>query len=575
MVHHSKLVNVALWVLRCMLSLKRSSIRGLLALLAWIRQRLVIDKDKPRLPPPPKGIQLPPTQHVLCPSFAPQTEHVTLDKPQDESDRHDGPYTTPNHSLHHSRTSFSATDQLYTKSTSSCAISIGETDAEYESVNSRPSDTHLPNATTIAISLLPITISISPPSQPAPSTAESPSRSSSSEKGWDIAPMSTASLRRWKRGIVVDKCPEGWAARTHAEGALYFFHKEKVLIPPQHYHGDVYSPFVQRIYTDAHMYDPTKATIINEAASQIFGRLQQEIDDQRVQEIMPKEYDLVLEIVNLPDGGVIVGYYFADHASKLLFWMEQFDAFKICSLEIESQYWTHCELYPNCRHYDQETVDEVRGILLHATTDTLTSTTSTALWTAEQNRCFLSILDHIKVKTEADRIWAGAIIEHTQFIHLYGQYGARLERDQTIHGITASSQSRYLKVIEPLLFWGVQAHLAVLEMLWVDHAIDIMAWRLYMEDLGFQSRDLIIDAAILLNGGFAFLSIQSVDNNGLSTPHRSPVQILIYASTVTSYLSKQCDKDTARSNKPRHHVHTPLRVINVVVGGQFAFAILF
>lgn len=79
------------------------------------------------------------------------------------------------------------------------------------------------------------------------------------------------------------------------------------------------------------MYDPTKARIINEAASQIFGRLQQEIDDQKVQEIMPKEYDLVLEIVNLNNGGVIVGYYFADHASKLLFWMEDFDASMICS----------------------------------------------------------------------------------------------------------------------------------------------------------------------------------------------------------------------------------------------------
>lgn len=74
---------------------------------------------------------------------------------------------------------------------------------------------------------------------------------------------------------------------------------------------------------------------------------------------------------------------------------------------------THCELFPNSRHYDQNTVNEVRGVLLHATTgscncsqiahgiylsflDTLTSMTSTALWTAEHNQSLLAILNHVK-----------------------------------------------------------------------------------------------------------------------------------------------------------------------------------
>lgn len=79
------------------------------------------------------------------------------------------------------------------------------------------------------------------------------------------------------------------------------------------------------------MYDPIKATIVNESANQIMHRLQEEISDPQVHRIIPKEYDLVLEIVNLSDGGIIVGYYFADHASRLLFWMDEFDASMICS----------------------------------------------------------------------------------------------------------------------------------------------------------------------------------------------------------------------------------------------------
>ncbi|KAF7983489.1 hypothetical protein HWV62_21802 [Athelia sp. TMB] len=583
--------------------------------------------DDPPPQPPPESILLRSNNESVCPSYVPRVEHVTLDIPHDQGDDHDEPYTTTVHSPSPTRTSFSGRPSpespssrdydgpytttilepsptrtsrtsgqvhLYAESRSSRAISIEETPSDSRSVNSRLSARPVNPASTSAIALLPISThglnnitagpvtpvslrsasprpsrpasrnsqvshepikvsrapspnraSTPPPPPPAPSTAESPSRSSSPEKGWDIAPMSTATVQRWKRGVVVEKCPEGWAARIHAEGALYFFHKEK------------------RIYTDAHMYDPTKATIINEAASQIFGRLQQEIDDPRVHEIMPKEYDLVLEIVNLPDGGVIVGYYFADHTSKLLFWMEEFDASKICSeircvvsiahlrLEIESQYWTHCELYPNCRHYDQETVDEVRGILLHATTDTLTSTTSTALWTTEQNKSLLSILNHVKVKTEADRIWAGAIIEHTQFIHLYGEYGARLDRDQSIHGITVHPHSWYLKVIEPFLFWGAEVHLVALEKIWVDRTVHIEAFRHFIHKLNEEWQDFIIVATVLLNANMAFLSIQSVDTGGNFTSRRTAAQIVSYISIVTSLGSAILSLLLVRQNRSK------------------------
>ncbi|KAF7986293.1 hypothetical protein HWV62_35236 [Athelia sp. TMB] len=304
-----------------------------------------------------------------------------------------------------------------------------------------------------------------------------------------------------------------------------------------------------RIYTDAHMYDPIQATIVDQTAKKILALLS-EVDDPKVQSI---KYDLVLEIVPLPDGNVIVGYYFADHASRLLFWMDEFDASPICSeikcvvsishlrLEIESQYWAHCELFPNCRDYNRAILDEVKGILLHATTDTLTSVTSTALWTTKQNRYLLAVLNQVKVPNDADRLWVGAIIgrvmrnaKHNQFVHLYGQYGARLDRDQSIHGITVHPHSWYLIIVEPFLFWGAEVHLVALEKIWVDRTIHIEPFRHFIHKLNEEWMTFVIIATVLLNANMAFLSIQSVDTSGIFTGDRTIAQIVSYISIVTS-----------------------------------------
>ena len=40
-------------------------------------------------------------------------------------------------------------------------------------------------------------------------------------------------------------------------------------------------------------------------------------------------FELVLEIVEM-DGSKFCGYYFVDHRSKIIFWLEEFDASRIC-----------------------------------------------------------------------------------------------------------------------------------------------------------------------------------------------------------------------------------------------------
>lgn len=75
------------------------------------------------------------------------------------------------------------------------------------------------------------------------------------------------------------------------------------------------------------MYDSEKATFINEAANQILGLLPREALDQEA--TIPQGYDLVLQLVDLGDR-LVVGYYLVDHTTRLLFWMDEFDASIIC-----------------------------------------------------------------------------------------------------------------------------------------------------------------------------------------------------------------------------------------------------
>ena len=83
----------------------------------------------------------------------------------------------------------------------------------------------------------------------------------------------------------------------------------------------------QRIYTDADLYDPGQFTIITESSDQILGELENMARDKNV--TLPPGVELVLEIIPLKDD-FICGYYFVNHNSRCLFWLQEFDAEEIC-----------------------------------------------------------------------------------------------------------------------------------------------------------------------------------------------------------------------------------------------------
>ena len=67
--------------------------------------------------------------------------------------------------------------------------------------------------------------------------------------------------------------------------------------------------------------------VITESANQIWAELDKMARDEGV--TLSSDIELVLEIIPQEDDP-ICGYYFVEHSSRCLFWLEDFDAEEIC-----------------------------------------------------------------------------------------------------------------------------------------------------------------------------------------------------------------------------------------------------
>jgi hypothetical protein len=177
----------------------------------------------------------------------------------------------------------------------------------------------------------------------------------------------------------------GWIPSEHPEGALYFSQCHKL---------------IKKVYTDAYLYDPT-------TLEQLTACLEQITDMIRNANIDVSKNELVLDLQRGDDGEILCGYYFVDHAARLLFWLEAFDISPLLSEvqgatmpshirhELESQYWQHWELYPIGRTLTSHLVMELKEILVHASGDSLTSQTSTAPYSTDDLARMLTLANNM------------------------------------------------------------------------------------------------------------------------------------------------------------------------------------
>jgi len=142
-------------------------------------------------------------------------------------------------------------------------------------------------------------------------------------------------------------------------------------------------------------------------------------------------------------------------------------------------------------------------------------------------------------------------LTHNQFVNLYGQQGARLDRDQSVYSSSVYSKTLLLTALSPFLFWAPDDHLQTLEKLWVDRLLHHDAWIRFIDKLQAESQQFILIATFVLNANMAFLSIQSVDNGGNTVFNRSAAQIASYISIVASLGSVTLSLLLWRQNRPK------------------------
>lgn len=88
-------------------------------------------------------------------------------------------------------------------------------------------------------------------------------------------------------------------------------------------------------------------------------------------------------------------------------------------------------------------------------------------------------------------------LAHNQFVHLYGQRGARLDRDQSVYSSTVKSRSLLVTNLSPLLFWAPETHLQALEKIWVDHLVNVDSWTQFNKKLIAEWKEITIIVLLL------------------------------------------------------------------------------
>ena len=89
------------------------------------------------------------------------------------------------------------------------------------------------------------------------------------------------------------------------------------------------------------------------------------------------------------------------------------------------------------------------------------------------------------------------VTAHNQFVHLYGQRGARLDRDQSVHGSIVNPRTLLVTLLSPVLFWAPDVHLKALEKIWVDRRVHYGPWTEFMEKLNTEWHEFIIVVRLL------------------------------------------------------------------------------
>ncbi|KAG1786873.1 uncharacterized protein HD556DRAFT_1247696 [Suillus plorans] len=263
-----------------------------------------------------------------------------------------------------------------------------------------------------------------------------------------------------------------WSSYPHPEGQLYFQARLANYV----------------VVTEANVYR-------QETENQVSGCLKF-IDDMISQQqiMMPPSSELFIELDESP---LSCAYYFVDHDTRRIFWIEQtstelLDMGMIVSdshrdIALERLYWVHVEFFP-MHIYAQlppQMVDDLIGVMSHGAADRMTSRSSTFPYTAERCSQMLQLLSLQRGRALdghtlcfVARLWGA--IENQRFLTYYGQEHAQLDRLQ-IMTPEEDLDHQWVKTIANLALWGIPDRFFFeLHELFANEQVFVDQWEIFM-----------------------------------------------------------------------------------------------
>jgi hypothetical protein len=262
--------------------------------------------------------------------------------------------------------------------------------------------------------------------------------------------------------------PPQWSASVHPEGKIYFSRDAGL-----------------RAVTDSYLYTPELGERICAWAN--------EVERQATNKgfVLTDSVELFLQLDDED-----CNYYFVDHATQTIFWLEEYETSDLglhpvvssshLKLVLETQYWSHVENF--CMHFGglpQKSIDDLVLVFSHAVADNLTSTLSTFPYDGPTCEKFLNLLTSSRDRIHdghtvafVARLW-GITIYNRYETH-YGQEQSRLSRDSSIL-VNEDSEIQWTKhIISLLSFRSSDPYLKRLDEVFVDQFVYGNDWDSFM-----------------------------------------------------------------------------------------------
>ncbi|KAG1851960.1 hypothetical protein F4604DRAFT_1806558 [Suillus subluteus] len=346
--------------------------------------------------------------------------------------------------------------------------------------------------------------------------------------------------------------PPGWQICIHPEGCLYYYYDSVV-----DFHG--YSRKIH-VITQADLVHDEVAETIENLAKLVYSHAYQYSS-------FPVNVDLVLELMDVGETST-AGYYFVHHENRCLFWLHDFDATGILreccgvtelshmQIELEAQYWKHIDLFPHTSALHSQVLQQLQQIIRFAISDCMTSEVSAVCaFSIDVLKNTLDLVKDVNVENDwvqsaHDKCFIARMMNHfrhCQYLNYHGQQGARLSRDQTVHGDSYEERSVMMRCLAPLLFNAPYEHVRSLHKLYVDSIVNQLDWRTFVQKLNAEMQEFNLLATVLLSVNVGFLAIQSVDNGR----GHSLSQVASYVSVISSFGSMLLGVNIARQSYTR------------------------